>query len=57
MMVGTVVFEFSHEGRSLDLKFSVLKGGDTGSADVTVGNSFLRSDRDMTGRLTWARAW
>ena len=45
LMVGTVVFEFSHEGRLFDLEFGVLKGGDTGSADVTVGNSFLRSDR------------
>ena len=31
MMVGTVVFEFSYGGRSLDLEFGVLKGGDTGS--------------------------
>ena len=45
MMVGTVVFEFSHEGRSFDLKFGVLKGGDTGSADMIVGNYVLRSDR------------
>ena len=45
MMVGTVVFEFSHEGRSLDLEFGVLKGGDSGSADVIVGNYVLRSDR------------
>ena len=45
MMMGTVVFEFSHEGRSFDLEFGVLKGGDTGSADVTVGNYVLRSDR------------
>ena len=45
MMVGTVVFEFSHGGRSLDLELGVLKGGDTGSADVIVGNHVLRSDR------------
>ena len=45
MMMGTVVFEFSHEGRSFDLEFGVLKGGDTGSADVIVGNYVLRSDR------------
>ena len=45
MMVGTVVFEFSHEGRSLDLEFGVLKGGDTGSADVMMGNYVLRSDK------------
>ena len=45
MMMGTVVFEFSHGGRSFDLEFGVLKGGDTGSADVIVGNYVLRSDR------------
>ena len=45
MMMGTVVFEFSHEGRSFDLEFGVLKGGDTGSADVIVGNYVLRNDR------------
>ena len=45
MIVGTVVFEFSHGGRSLDLEFGVLKGGDTGSADVIVGNCVLRSGR------------
>ena len=45
MMVGTVVFGFSHGGRSLDLEFGVLKGGDTGSADVIAGNYVLRSGR------------
>ena len=45
MMMGTVVFEFSHGGRSFDLEFGVLKGGDTGSADVIVGNYVLRNDR------------
>ena len=45
IMVGTVVFEFSHGGRSFDLEFGVLKGGDTGSADVIVGNYVLRNDR------------
>ena len=44
-MAGTVVFEFSHEGRSFDLEFGVVKGGDTGSTDVIVGNCVLRSDR------------
>ena len=45
MMMGTVVFEFSHEGRSFDLEFGVRKGGDTGSAEVSVGNYALRNDR------------
>ena len=45
MMMGTVVFEFSHGGPSFDLELGVLKGGDTGSADVIVGNYVLRSDR------------
>ena len=45
MMVGTVVFEFSHEGRSLDLEFGVLKGGDTGREAVESskpGPSFMK---------------
>ena len=48
MMVGTVVFEVSHEGRPLDLEFGVLKGGDTGSADVTAGNYVLRRSRSYS---------